>query len=240
MNERQADQPAARVLGAFAAAARRGASSAATRGRRPTGSPGTSRSARGMMAVAVRHPGHDGPRYALRGRRPSSPSLNASWWRMVGDGAMQMNGNNVLITGFEVLEGVEGPAVRGPGAQQRRSEPGHLGAAGDERRSEAGGVAGLCRTSRMRPTPSRWDCRGIRIDRPEQIAPAWDKAFRSDRPGGHRGGDGSRRYRPLPPHITFKQAKAFTSALLRGDPDWPGIVRQTYRDMIESWVPHKG
>jgi len=44
----------------------------------------------------------------------------------------------------------------------------------------------------------------------------------------------------MPPHITFKQASALGSALLKGDAGWRGIVRQTYRDMLAGWKPHKG
>jgi hypothetical protein len=33
--------------------------------------------------------------------------------------------------------------------------------------------------------------------------------------------------------------EALTSALLAGDPGARGIIRQTYRDMIESWIPHR-
>jgi pyruvate dehydrogenase (quinone) len=45
---------------------------------------------------------------------------------------------------------------------------------------------------------------------------------------------------PLPPHITVKQAAALSKALLKGDPDWRGIVRQTYREMLATWKPHRG
>jgi pyruvate dehydrogenase (quinone) len=42
---------------------------------------------------------------------------------------------------------------------------------------------------------------------------------------------------PLPPHITFEQAKSMSKALLKGDPDRRAIVRQTFRDMVEDFVP---
>ena len=37
---------------------------------------------------------------------------------------------------------------------------------------------------------------------------------------------------PLPPHITLEQAKRYTSALLKGDPDEAGIIRQTFRELV--------
>ena len=45
---------------------------------------------------------------------------------------------------------------------------------------------------------------------------------------------------PLPPHITLKQARALSSALLKGDSGWRGIIRQTYRDVVAAWKPHRG
>lgn len=42
---------------------------------------------------------------------------------------------------------------------------------------------------------------------------------------------------PLPPHINFKQAKAFTSSILKGDEDAWGMIKQTYKDMVESYLP---
>jgi pyruvate dehydrogenase (quinone) len=45
---------------------------------------------------------------------------------------------------------------------------------------------------------------------------------------------------PLPPHITFKQAKGLSSALLKGDSGWRDMVREIYREVIASWKPHKG
>jgi pyruvate dehydrogenase (quinone) len=34
---------------------------------------------------------------------------------------------------------------------------------------------------------------------------------------------------PLPPHVTFEQAKKFASALVRRDPNEFGLIRQTMR-----------
>jgi pyruvate dehydrogenase (quinone) len=37
---------------------------------------------------------------------------------------------------------------------------------------------------------------------------------------------------PLPPHITLEQAKSFTEALLKGDPDARGIMSQAFHAMF--------
>ncbi|HEX3953681.1 MAG TPA: thiamine pyrophosphate-requiring protein, partial [Stellaceae bacterium] len=42
---------------------------------------------------------------------------------------------------------------------------------------------------------------------------------------------------PLPPHITLKQAKAFTGTLLKGDPDESGVIVGTARQVLASILP---
>ena len=142
--------------------------------------------------LALRQPRHHGPGRALRDRAPSSPTRSGPVVALVGDGAMQMNGINELITVAKYWKRVEGPAAGRAGAQQPRPQPGHLGAAGDERRPEARGIAGHARLPLRRATRSRSGSKGIRVDRPEQIGPAWDEALRR-RPAG-----ASSRRSPIP------------------------------------------
>ena len=42
---------------------------------------------------------------------------------------------------------------------------------------------------------------------------------------------------PLPPHISVKQARQFAGSLLKGDPDAPGVIRQTARQVLSSVLP---
>jgi pyruvate dehydrogenase (quinone) len=44
---------------------------------------------------------------------------------------------------------------------------------------------------------------------------------------------------PLPPHVTFEQAKAYASAIAKGDSDRRGIIRQTFMDAVEAVLPHR-
>ena len=70
--------------------------------------------------------------------------------------------------------------------------------------------------------------KGITVDQPDQIGPAWDEAFRSDRPcviDAHVDPDTP----TLPPHITFSQAKSYAEALAQGDPESRGILKQTLK-----------
>jgi pyruvate dehydrogenase (quinone) len=73
-----------------------------------------------------------------------------------------------------------------------------------------------------------------RVDRPEQLAGAWTEAFAADRPFLVEAVTDPE-VPPLPPHITFKQARALGSALRQGDVGWRGMVRQIYRDVAASW-----
>jgi pyruvate dehydrogenase (quinone) len=79
---------------------------------------------------------------------------------------------------------------------------------------------------------------GVRIDRPEQIGPAWDQAFSSDRPFVIDAFTDPN-VPPLPPHITFEQAKSFSSAILKRDVETLGLLKQTFRDVAASLRPRK-
>ncbi|MGZ8239448.1 MAG: thiamine pyrophosphate-dependent enzyme [Methylobacter sp.] len=72
---------------------------------------------------------------------------------------------------------------------------------------------------------------GIRVDQPEQLADAWDRALSADRPvvlEVYADPD----VPPLPPHITFKQAKAYASAILQGDPDSVDIIKASIKQIF--------
>ena len=70
--------------------------------------------------------------------------------------------------------------------------------------------------------------KGISVERPEQVGPAWDAALAADRPcliDAHVDPD----VPTLPPHITFAEAKSYAEALAKGDPEAAGLVRQTLK-----------
>ena len=72
-----------------------------------------------------------------------------------------------------------------------------------------------------------------RVARPEEIGPAWDRAFTADRPfviDAVTDPD----VPPLPPHITLEQAKSFASAILKGDVESLGLLRQSLKEMTAS------
>ncbi len=80
--------------------------------------------------------------------------------------------------------------------------------------------------------------RGIRVDDPDDLGRAWDEAFRADRPVVLEVMTDPE-VPPLPPHITFEQAQHFVESMAKGDPRARGMIRQSFRDMVESFIPHR-
>jgi len=75
------------------------------------------------------------------------------------------------------------------------------------------------------------------VEKPQQLADAWDAALSSDRPvvvEAITDPDTP----TLPPHITLEQAKNFTETVLRGDPNEGGIVKQAIKGVVQSVMPH--
>jgi pyruvate dehydrogenase (quinone) len=154
---------------------------------------------------------------------------------IVGDGAMQMNGNAELITvkqywrrwkhpGFVVL------VLANHDLNQVTWEQRAL--AGDPKFEAAQDVEDFpyARYGEL------LGFKGIRVDRPEAIAGAWREAFASDRPVVLEV-LADPNVPPLPPHITLAQAKAYMTALYKGDPNEGGIIRQTLREVFASVLP---
>jgi pyruvate dehydrogenase (quinone) len=78
---------------------------------------------------------------------------------------------------------------------------------------------------------------GIRVDNPDHLADAFEQAMNADRPVIFEAvTDPS--VPPLPPHISLQQAKSFSSALVKGDVDAWEMIKQTYKDVVQSYLPH--
>jgi pyruvate dehydrogenase (quinone) len=78
---------------------------------------------------------------------------------------------------------------------------------------------------------------GIRIEKAEEIGPALQQAFASRKPVViDLLSDPS--VPPLPPHITVKQAKDFTSSILKGDVNAWDMIKDTYNQVVENFLPH--
>ena len=76
--------------------------------------------------------------------------------------------------------------------------------------------------------------RGIRVEDPTRVGPAWDEALSSDRPCvlDFRTDP---EVPPLPPHITFEQAKNFVTSLLH-DPSRNAIIRDSMKQLMDTFT----
>ncbi len=78
--------------------------------------------------------------------------------------------------------------------------------------------------------------KGIFVDDPEDMGTAWDQALAADRPVVLEVKTDPE-VPPLPPHITFEQAKNFTSMMLKGDPERGGVVKNAARQILATVLP---
>jgi pyruvate dehydrogenase (quinone) len=183
---------------------------------------------RGMMAslsggLATMGPGVP---YAIAAKfvHPDRPVI-----AMVGDGAMQMNGINGLVTAAKYWREWSNPTlvfmVLNNGDlnqvtwEQRVME-------GDPKFAGSQDVPDF-------PYALYGEMLGfaaMRVETPEDIGAAWDAALAADRPTVlEMVTDPS--VPPLPPHITLKQAKSYLEALIKGDPDSIAIIKESARQL---------
>jgi pyruvate dehydrogenase (quinone) len=156
---------------------------------------------------------------------------------VVGDGAMQMNGNAELVTVAKYWKEWKDPrfiilVLNNRDLNMVTWEQRVMG--GDPKTPATQDIPDF---SYARYAESL-GFKGIRVDRPEQIARAWDEALSADRPVVYEA------YvdpdvPPMPPHITFEQAKNFAQSLLGGDVDASGVARQTIKGIVDRILPHK-
>ena len=79
---------------------------------------------------------------------------------------------------------------------------------------------------------------GVRVERADDIGAAWDRAFASTKPFLFEAVTDPN-VPPMPPHITLEQARAFTSSVLKGDVDRLGFLKQTVKEVADRYLPHK-
>jgi pyruvate dehydrogenase (quinone) len=79
---------------------------------------------------------------------------------------------------------------------------------------------------------------GIAVDKPDQVAGAWDQALAADRPtvlDVRTDPD----VPPIPPHATFEQMKDAASAMLKGDLDRWGVIKEGVMTKAREILPGK-
>jgi pyruvate dehydrogenase (quinone) len=154
---------------------------------------------------------------------------------LVGDGAMQMNGINELITIAKYWKEWSDPRLvvlvlnnrdlNQVTWEQRAME-------GDPKFEASQDLPDFPYAEYARMV----GLGGVRVDDPDALGAAWDDALTADRPFVLEAVTDPD-VPPLPPHITLKQAKAMTFALAKGDPDFGDIVRQTLKDKVSEYLP---
>ena len=156
---------------------------------------------------------------------------------LVGDGAMQMNGMAELITIAKYWPQWADPRLIVMVLNNRD-------------------LAYVTWEERIQAGDPKWDAsqslpdipyaefakliglRGIRVDDPERIGPAWDEAIAADRPMVLDMVTDPN-VPPLPPHITLEQARGFMGAMLGGEPEAGRVLRNTAREFFTRLLPGK-
>jgi len=154
---------------------------------------------------------------------------------LVGDGAMQMNGVNGLITISRAWH-----EWRDPRLTIMVLNNSDLNQVTWEQRVMEGDPKFVAsQTLPNFPYAAYADLlglNGIRIDRPDEIGPAWDRALSAKVPTVLEV-IADPDVPPLPPHISAKETKAYMSALMHGDPDSIGIIKASAKQVWDSWFP---
>jgi pyruvate dehydrogenase (quinone) len=78
--------------------------------------------------------------------------------------------------------------------------------------------------------------RGLYVDDPEKVGPAWDEALSSNVPVVLEVKTDPE-VAPLPSHLTFEQVRNFTTMLAKGDQRETSIVRDTVRQVLSGVLP---
>jgi pyruvate dehydrogenase (quinone) len=156
---------------------------------------------------------------------------------LTGDGAMQMNGLNTLITVSKYWKEWSDPRWVCLVLNNR-----DLNQVTWEQRIMAGDIKFEASQDIPDFPYARYadsiGLMGIRVEHPDEIAGAWERAFSADRPVVFEAITDPD-VPTLPPHISLQQAKNFTESLLKGDPDEGGILKQAVKGMMDSILPHK-
>lgn len=79
---------------------------------------------------------------------------------------------------------------------------------------------------------------GIFVDSPQLVGSAWEQALASERPVVLEVKTDPE-VPPLPPHITLQQAKNFSLALMKGDPNESSVIKGAARQVLETILPGK-
>jgi pyruvate dehydrogenase (quinone) len=156
---------------------------------------------------------------------------------LVGDGAMQMNGINELITIAKYWQRWSDPRLVVLVLNNR-----DLNMVTWEQRALEGDPK-FDASQEIPDFPyARYaellGLKGVRVDSPDDVGAAWDEALGADRPAVLEAVTDPE-VPPLPPHISFEQARNFMLAITRGDTGWRDMIEQSLRAKLKEFAPRR-
>lgn len=167
--------------------------------------------------------------YALAGKLafPRRPVV-----ALVGDGAMQMNGINELITIADRWRDWDHPTLiimvlNNGDLNEVTWEQRVL--CGDPRFNDSQLLPAFPYAEYARTL----GLHGLRVEKPEDVGPAWDEAFNAQRPTVLEVMTDPE-VPPIPPHINIRQARNYLTALIREDSSGKAALRATIRQWWAS------
>jgi pyruvate dehydrogenase (quinone) len=172
--------------------------------------------------------------YAIAAKfaHPDRPAI-----ALVGDGAMQMNGNSELVTIAKYWKEWSDPRLvvmvlnnhdlNQVTWEQRVME-------GDPKFNASQQIPDVP----YHRFAELIGLKGIFVDNPDALGRAWDEALAADRPVVLEVKTDPE-VPPLPPHITLQQAKHFAHAMVKGDPAERGMITGAARQFLSKLLPRK-
>ena len=154
----------------------------------------------------------------------------------IGDGAMQMNGLNVMITISKYWRQWSNPRLIVMVLNNQ-----DLNQVTWEERVQLG--SGKTESTQSIPDfayhsyAELLGLKGILVRDPEKLGAAWDEAFAADRPV-IMNVYADPNVPPLPPHITFKDAKNFVT-MMGSEPELGSVVKNSVKQILASVLPGK-
>jgi pyruvate dehydrogenase (quinone) len=154
---------------------------------------------------------------------------------LVGDGAMQMNGINELITISKYWRGWSDPRLIVLVLNNR-----DLNQVTWEQRALEGDPKFEASQNIPDFPYARYAAlvglKGVRVESPDEIGDAWDEVLAADRPSVLEAVTDPE-VPPLPPHITFEQARHFVLSVARGDSGRRAMIEQSFKAKLKELLP---
>ncbi|TCC37437.1 thiamine pyrophosphate-requiring protein [Kribbella capetownensis] len=156
-------------------------------------------------------------------------------YALVGDGAMQMNGLNELITIAKYWQEWDDPRL--VVAVLHNND---LNQVTWELRA-MGGSPQFLPSQELPEFPyagyaKLLGLRGVTAEKPEDVVPAWEEALASDRPCVVE-------FRtdpavpPIPPHASWDQIEKALESIIRGDSDRVGMIKEGFKSKVQEFLP---